>query len=162
MQNAYQLYQVSVPSFVVITDVSADDAAEPEFIISNEATGKHFSANRLTVQFLDAVKRTGSLRAAAAEVGLLEPHFKAVMAQLRKAGVVIELGQTAEAPAPKAPVESKLISLRSDLINAAPLARRLDPLGRFLFSGIGYVAWFVAVLAAVTQLIENSDKVLFS
>ena len=162
MQNAYQLYQVSVPSFVVITDVSADDAVEPEFIISNEATGKHFSANRLTVQFLDAVKRTGSLRAAAAEVGLLEPHFKAVLAQLRKAGVVIELGQTAEAPAPKAPVESKLISLRSDLINAAPLARRLDPLGRFLFSGIGYVAWFVAVLAAVTQLIENSDKVLFS
>ncbi|MBM7070298.1 hypothetical protein [Actibacterium sp. 188UL27-1] len=162
MESSNDTWQIAVPGFVTITDVTADGAAEPEFVISNEATGKYFRANRATVQFLDALKRFGSIDAAAAETGLLPPHVTGMMEQLRSAGIVIETGQTRQALAPKAPLEGKLISLRRDLMNAGPLTRRLEPLGRFLFSPPGYLAWSIAVIASLTQLIQNRDKVLYS
>ncbi|MEL7212139.1 MAG: hypothetical protein AAGK92_05715 [Pseudomonadota bacterium] len=162
MASDETISQLSVPVFVTVTDVTPPGATEPEFVISNDATGKHFRANRATVQFLDALKRLGSVQAAANEVGLLPQHVTSMMGQLRGAGVVIERGVTTPAAKPKAPIEGKLISLRSDLINAAPLVRRLEGLGRVLFSPAGYLAWFVLMIATVTQLLSNSDKVFYS
>ena len=154
--------QFFVPTFVTITEVTETGATDPEFVISNEATGKYFTADRATVLFLEAINRTKSVTAALRDVPMIETQVKPLLGKLRNAGVLVQAGDTVRAPAPKSPIEGKLISLRRDLINAAGAARLFAPLGRFLFSPVGYMAWVIAIFATLAQLITNSDKVLYS
>ena len=150
---------VRVPAFVTIVDVSQNADAERIFVVSNEDTGKHFEANEVTVRFIDALRVTGSFSISAAKAGIQSQHGKTLLAQLTKHGVVTVLGETlAETIAPKAPIESKLVSTRWDLLNIRPLTDRLSFLGRFAFSRFGVAIWTVFVLTMLFELLTNREK----
>jgi putative peptide zinc metalloprotease protein len=161
-ETAAAARQLAIPPFVTITDVTPAGQHDPEFVICNEATGKYFKANRATVQFIDALRRTGSVQTALSDAGIMALHADALIKPLVASGVLTESGKTAQTPAPKPPVEGKLISLRFDVLNAAPVANAFGWLGRALFSPLGYLAWGLGLIAAAYQLIENADKIGYS
>ncbi|MFK7752889.1 MAG: hypothetical protein AB8B51_10085 [Sedimentitalea sp.] len=109
----------AAPGFVTITDVTQPGAQEPEFVIANEATGKYFGANQSAVQLFIALKETGSAHAAIAKCRLPEAMGHRLIERFLKSGVIVRPGQT-ETPdkAQSTPIESRLISLRWDLVNA--------------------------------------------
>lgn len=150
-----------LPSFVSIVEVTADRATEREFVVTNEATGQHFSADLTTVEFLEALRRSGSVEAAATEARILKPHADALVAQLQSQGIVGD-GSPVEATKRKAPVEGKLISFRLDLFDASGVARRLEWLGRAMYSVPGLAVWAVVTVAALLALFNNGDKVAAS
>lgn len=148
-----------VPPFISINDVTPTGATEPEYVLTNEATGKFYKVNRATVQFLDGLKRTGSVATALEHAQISPALANGVLTPLIQAGVLVSPGETNSTPAPKAPIESKLISLRADLWNAGPLVASVGALGRLMYSPLGYLAWGVAIIAAIFQLVTNAEKV---
>lgn len=162
VQNDFAQRRLEVPPFVKVHDVTPPGAAEPEFVLSNEATGKIYKANRPTVQFLDALRRTGSVGQAFHDAQIQDSFKSGLIGPLLQAGFLIEPGTTAKAPKPKAPLESKLVSLRADLIDAGPVAAAFSWLGRALFSPVGYFCWALAAVTAIFQLLANAEKVSLS
>lgn len=156
------MLDLSVPPFITISDVTQDDATEREYVLTNEATGKFFKLNQATVQFLDCLKRTGSVDASLDEVKVLPQLREGFLAPLLASGVLVEVGKTRQSSKPNTPMESKLISLRADLLDIAPLTRSLSWLGRLLYSPLGYMAWAMAVISALYQLIVEANKVALS
>lgn len=148
-----------VPPFISINDVTPAGVVEPEYVLTNEATGKFYKVNRATVQFLDGLRRTGSVPAALQQAQISPALANGFLAPLLQAGVLVVPGETQSAPAPKAPLEGKLISLRADLWNAGPFVASVGVLGRLLYGPLGYLAWGLAVIAAIYNLITHADKV---
>lgn len=155
-------HQLEVPPFVTFHDVTRAGATEPEFVLTNDATGKYFTANRSTVHFIEALRQTGSVGAAFARAEIEPTHRQNLVNSLMQAGIIVEKGSTKKAQAHRAPLESKLISLRFDLIDGASAARAFSGLGRAAFSGIGVFVWALSVIACGYQLVINSDKVAIS
>ena len=156
-------HDISVPGFVTVTDVSPPHAAEPEYVISNEATGRHFLANRATVQFFDALRQSGSVERALASAGISTDRGKLLLQNLLDHGVLTRPGETlAKAPAARSPVEGKMISVRWDLVDASALARRFAGLGRFFFSPVGYFFWLIAMGAMLFSLLVNREKAVLT
>ncbi|MGR3484770.1 MAG: hypothetical protein ACU0BF_05455 [Paracoccaceae bacterium] len=147
-----------VPPFVTVTPLSEASRGDDAFVVSNAATGRHFRANRATVALIEALR--GGIRpgAALARAGIDADLGQAILGRLVRTGVAVERGRTQAAPPPKAPPESHLISMRADLFDAAPLARRLDAVGRALFSRWGGVAWALAVVAGCATLAANPER----
>jgi hypothetical protein len=148
-----------LPPFISINDVTPTGASEVEFVLTNEATGKFYKVNRATVQFLESLKKTGSVHKALSDAQIPTTLQDGLIAPLVQAGVLVTPGETHLAPAPKAPIEGKLISMRADLLDIQPLTHALDWLGRILYSPLGYLAWAIAVITTVFQLLINADKV---
>lgn len=149
---------LSVPPFVVVTYVGVDLGADP-YTVSNEVSGKQFSANAPTVAFLEAVRATGSYRAALKAAGMSAPAGEQLLAQLIRFGVVVSRGQTnRDAPAPVTPLESRAIMIRFDLLDAAWMAARFRTLGRLLFGPFGFALWLGLGLAALVGVLLNGDK----
>ena len=118
---------LSVPPFVTIIQVAGpreQSGSEPEFVVPNGATGRHFAADAATVRLLEAVQR-----------GKGVPDWAMPLVErLRREGVLVRPGETEAAAAPRrAPVDGRLVSAQVVLVDAAGLARALDPLGRVLF-----------------------------
>lgn len=158
--SATDVLDVSVPSFVTITDVTQPGAAEPEYVISNEATGRYFLANRVTVQFFEALRQTGSLPQALASAAIDQERAKVLIQQLLDQGVLTKPGQTNAKPQiAQAPIEGKLISIRWDLVDSSAVAARLNGVGRFLFGPLGYFVWLIAMGVMLFQLLINREKV---
>ncbi len=151
------------PGFVTFTDVTPKGALEQEYVISNEATGKFFLANRATVQFFVHLKESGSVKQAFASAGIPAQRGEDLVKRLVQAGLLVRPGQTlSEADKKTAPLESKLISLRWDFIDASGLTDRLGWVGRILYSPLGYLCWVGIIFAAINALLENSEKLVLS
>lgn len=149
-----------VPAFVNIVDISNAEDLQRSFVVSNEATGRYFEANETTVRFLDELRTTGSIAKSAARAGILPQHSKTLVTQLIKHGVVTQPGSTLSDPnGPSAPVESKLVSIRWDLLDVRRLADRLSSVGRFTYSRLGVATWAVFVFVMVFELLGNREKV---
>ncbi len=147
------------PGFVTFTDVTPPGADELEFVIANEATGKFFLANRATVQFFSIVKETGSVPVALAKAGIPAQQGENLVKRLVQSGLLVRSGETqSEADLKKTPIESKLVSLRWDLIDASRVTDAFGWLGRILYSPIGYLAWFATMVLMVQALFANSEK----
>jgi hypothetical protein len=154
---------IRVPSLIKISEVPGATAGETEFIVTNEATGRFFRSNQVAVQFLDALRRSGDTKAAAASAGLVPAHADTLLRQFKQFGIATEAGRTdADATPAKGPLEGKLISLRFDLVDAARSAKRYEWLGRILYSTPAYVIWALAILATLVTLFRNGDKVMLS
>lgn len=152
--------QVHVPGFVTITEVTEDGAATPEYVLSNEATGRHFSANRTTVAFFDALRARGHVAQAMADCGLPEPVAANLLKRMFDHGLVVRTGETIATPAKaKSPLETKMVSLRFDMLNIAPAVDAVRWIGRTAFSLSGAIAWGLAVSAMLFQLLVNPEKV---
>lgn len=147
---------------MTIANVSAPGSETPEFVISNEATGRYFGADLATVRFVDALRRTGDAGVAAGEAQIQRPHAEALVQKFNAHGIVTGLPGGGAAPAPRGPMEGRLISFRTDLFDASGVARRYAWLGRALFSGPGFVIWLVLLIAALVALARNGDKVTLS
>lgn len=154
--------EIFAPSFVVITETTPDGRSEPEFVISNEATGKYFSANRATVQFFSALKETGQVNAALLRAGISTEQGEQLIKGMLQTGILVRAGQTMSSGPVKAPLESKAISIRWDMLDSRTLVDRFSVLGRMLFSSFGYFIWGLAVLVTLFELLTNRDKVWFS
>ena len=48
-----------VPGYITIVDVTQSNSSDAEFVISNEASGKHFMANEATANFITALRDYG-------------------------------------------------------------------------------------------------------
>ncbi|RLJ59550.1 hypothetical protein BCF46_1701 [Litoreibacter meonggei] len=154
-----QYARLVAPGFVTFTDVTPVGADELEFVISNEATGKFFLANRSTVQFFSLVKETGSVPHALAKAGIPSQQGDALVKRLVQSGLLVRSGETqSEADLKAAPIESKLISMRWDLVDASRITDILGWLGRLLYSPVGYLAWCGAMIAMVQALLANTEK----
>ncbi|MEM9582353.1 MAG: hypothetical protein AAGA08_04490 [Pseudomonadota bacterium] len=151
--------RLAAPGFVTFTDVTPPGSDELEFVITNEATGKYFLANRATVQFFSIVKETGSVPVALAKAGIPAQQGENLVKRLVQSGLLVRSGETqSEAEKKKTPIESKLVSMRWDLIDAGRATDALGWLGRLLFSPLGCLAWFATMLIMVQQLFANSEK----
>jgi hypothetical protein len=149
---------LSIPPFVVVTHVGADTGAEA-YTISNEVSGKHFTANAATVEFLEALRTTGSFTRALHATGLPESTAQTLLAQFIRFGVAVVPGTTQRDAAPAvAPLESRAIMIRFDLMDASRVAARFAGLGRFAFGAWGFLVWAVLGAAALTSVALNTDK----
>ena len=156
------LVTLSLPSFVVITRVEDAQGTGSDYVVSNEATGRYFLANQATVSLLDGLRRTGNLAQALYEAGIGQADGKAILEQLMRYGVVVQRGVTHQAQAPKAPLESKLISLRFDMIDAASFTRKIAWLGQIAYSRAGFFIWLLTVTAMGYLLLVNGEKARFA
>ncbi|MEL6995596.1 MAG: hypothetical protein AAGK67_13270 [Pseudomonadota bacterium] len=153
----------TIPPFVAITDVSFEDAEDAEYVISNEATGRYFSANRETVTFLQVLKDNGSVPVALHYAGIPEEQGKRLLQQLVDSGVLVQAGATqAKAPSNKAPLESKLVMTRWDILDVRNLTSRFAGLGRLLYSPVGYFLWGLAMAAMAFALLTNREKLILT
>ncbi len=151
--------QPFAPSFVTITDVSLPNAKDREYVISNEATGRHFLANEVTVHFFETLRLTGSIPRALQQSSIDAERGKALVQQLLEHGVLVRRGETLAKPAvSQAPIEGKLISMRWDLIDSSAVTERFASLGRFLFSPFGYIVWAGLMAVMLFQLLVNREK----
>lgn len=147
------------PGFITFTEVTPPDAEELEFVITNEATGKYFLANRSTVQFFSIVKDTGSVPVALAKAGIPPQQGEALVKRLVQSGLLVRKGETqSEADIKATPIESKLISLRWDIVDASKITDLFGWFGKIIYSPIGYLAWLGAMVAMVQSLLANSEK----
>ena len=147
-----------VPKHVTITDVSPK-TGEAAFVICNEASGRHFRANAAVVRFLTAVNGTGSVGSALRDAEIHPSQATALVDEMKRAGVLVERGSRAGlGDARKGPIEGRLISARFDILDAAPVLRRLDWLGRFAFSWPGALLWLAAIAAMLVLLVDNAEK----
>ncbi|MEM7472284.1 MAG: hypothetical protein AAF340_13125 [Pseudomonadota bacterium] len=153
---------IRIPSAITVHSVGASNSETAPFVITNEATGQHFSADMKTVRFLDAIRQSGDVAAAAVRTGLPIDHATFLVQNFAKRGIVtgVDLGEDAKAPT--GPLEGKLISFKADLANAAGLARRLSWIGRLAFSLPAAVIWGVLMLYTLSVFLTNSDKVTTS
>lgn len=149
---------VRVPHFITVTNVTPKGGDSPEFVISNEATGRYFMANTATVQFFTALKTHRSVPAAMQAAGL-DPQIAAgLVKRLMDHGLLIRAGDTQTPAAPKAPIEGKLISARWDMVDVSGLARRLSWVGRLAYSRLGAALWLLAMTVMAFQLLSHRDK----
>ena len=96
---------LSVPPFVTVTHVGETTGAEA-YPISNEASGKHFTANAATVAFLESLRSTGSSTAATRAAGLRQEAAEALLGQFMRFGVAVQKGVTnTDSPRPSQPLE---------------------------------------------------------
>lgn len=153
---------IRISSAVSVHNVGATSGAEKPFVITNEATGQHFSADATTVRFLDALRQTGDGAIAAQRAGLAAEHAALLVKNFAKRGIAAGIGISEDGKASSGPIEGKLISVKADLANAAPLARRLSWLGRLAYSLPAAILWGALVLFAIATFLANGDKVTTS
>lgn len=160
LENTGAIY---APVFVTVTDVTEAPDAEPEYVICNEATGRYFLANRSTVHFYTLLKEKGSLQSAIQGSGVPEAAVDGLVKRLIESGLLARVGETQQSSEkPKAPIESKLISMRWDIFDVAGITRRLSGLARFAYSTPGYVLWGIAMLLMAFQLLTHREKALLT
>ncbi len=151
-----------VQKFVTVVSVG-EEKGEARFVVTNEATGRHFSANRTSVNHLESLRRFGDPTRAAREARLDPADAARLLGTLVKHGVVVAPGSTKadETPA-KGPVEGRLIAIKKDLFDVGGLARRLNPVGRFLFSWPATVLWVILMIVAGVDLIRSADRLVLA
>ena len=161
MQAADQK-QLCVPPFVTITHVGVHTGAGA-YTICNETSGRYFAANAATVTFLEALNRTGSVSRALSRSGIAKAHGDHLIEQMMRFGVLVERGHTRrDTNRPKAPIESRAISVRMDLVDAANVTARLRFVGRLMYSKLGLMLWLTVLGTAVVAFLRNQDKVTFA
>ena len=153
---------IRISSAITVHAIGATNSDEAGFVITNEATGQHFSADASTVRFLEALRQSGDAGLAAARAGIQIEHAATLVQHFAKRGIAagVDVGDTSKAPS--GPIEGKLISVKADLANAAGLARRLSWLGRIAYSLPAAILWGTLVLFAIATFLANGDKVTTS
>ncbi len=151
-----------LPTFITITRVDDTHGTGSDYVVSNEATGRYFLANQATVTLLDVLRRTGNLASALQEAGVNQADGKVILEQLVRYGVVVQRGVTHHVQSPKAPLESKIISMRFDMIDAARFVRKIAWLGKLTYSWVGFCIWLLAVTTMTYLLLVNGEKARFA
>ena len=59
---------IRVSNAITITDLKTSDTAR--YVVTNEATGRHFAADAVAIRFLDGLRASGTVTAAAARAGI--------------------------------------------------------------------------------------------
>ncbi len=134
--------------------ITATDAGESGsgYVVSNLAAATSFLADQQTVDFVEAIDQHGDPSVAAQMLGLDQFHAEQLLNQLVAAGVLVELGTTAQPAKPKKPVETRLIFFRLDLLDIGPMVRALLPLLRLPFSTLGFILWAGLIFLAAAAL----------
>ncbi|MEO9826880.1 MAG: hypothetical protein ABJF50_20965 [Paracoccaceae bacterium] len=153
---------IRISSAVSVHNLGATRGAERPFVITNEATGQHFSADATTVRFLDALRQSGDAGRAAQRANLSAENAAQLVQHFARRGIAAGVETGDDGKAPGGPIEGKLISVKADLANAAALARRLSWLGRIAYSLPAAVIWGALVLFAIATFLTNGDKVTTS
>ncbi|MCY4179523.1 MAG: hypothetical protein OXD48_04490, partial [Litoreibacter sp.] len=146
---------IRVSSAIAITDLGASKPASARYVVTNEATGRHFSADPGAVAFLETLRRTGSVEASAVSAGIAPAQAGQLLGILARNGVVAGDGLDADKSGTRQPIEGKIISLKFDLLDASRLARRLTWLGRILFSAPMALVWAGLLLLALAVFLNN-------
>ena len=151
-----------VPPFVTVTNIGRRTLDGDDYVVANEATGQYFLANQSTVALMDSINRAGSIVAGVHAARMNPEVGKVIVEKLVRFGVLVQRGTTHQEKAVKAPIESKMISLRFDLIDGAALTRQLEWVGRIAYSKFGLFCWLLAVVAMMYFLLTNGDKAAFA
>jgi hypothetical protein len=153
---------IRISSAISVHNVGTANSPETRFVITNEATGQHFSADASTVRFLDALRSYGDVGQAALRANISSNHAAGLAQNFVKRGIAAGIDLGDEGKAPSGPIEGKLISVKADLANAAGVARRLSWLGRLAFSLPAALIWGALVLFAIATFLQSGDKVTTS
>ena len=153
---------IRVSSTVVITDLGVYGGHKSRYVVTNEATGRHFSADARAVRFLESLRADGSVQNAIRRSEMSPPHAARLVETFARNGLIAGADFDVSTADAKQPLEGKLISLRFDLANAARLARRLSWIGDVMFSVPMALVWGVLVLLAVAVFLNNSAQVTAS
>ncbi|MEL7151871.1 MAG: hypothetical protein AAGK71_14130 [Pseudomonadota bacterium] len=153
---------IRVSSAVVITDLGVSHGHEARYVVTNEATGRHFSADARALQFLESLRADGSVQNAIRRSNTSPPHAARLVETFARNGLIAGADLDVAAADAKQPLEGKLISLRFDLANAARLARRLSWVGHLMFSVPMALVWGALVLLALAVFLNNSGQVTAS
>ena len=149
-----------VPSFVTINNVSDPGSAEREFVVSNEVTGRNFLANAATVRLCEALREFGRVDIAMQQAALSPRDAGSLMKRLIENGMAVRSGETrADSQKTQAPIDSRMIMIRWDLLDIRKLTERLRRLGRFAYGPAGYTIWAIAMMAMIFFLLDNREKV---
>ncbi len=147
-----------VQTFVTVVPVGLRDGMD-SYVITNEVTGRHFSANKPSVAFLEALKRHRDPIRSAVEAGLTPQEGARLLESYLQHGLVVDPGKTrASGSAAKGPIEGRLVSIRQDLFDIGPLTRSLGWLGRWLYSWPAALVWAILVLLALSDLMRSADR----
>lgn len=147
---------------MTVTNIGRRTSDGDDYVVANEATGRYFLANQSTVALMDSINRTGSVPVGMHAAKTNPVIGKAIVEKLVRFGVLVQRGSTHQEKAVKAPIESKMISLRFDLIDGATFTRKLEWLGRAAFSKVGLFLWLLAVVAMLYFLLTNGEKATFA
>ncbi len=153
------LKRVRISSAVTIYDLGTETEPTRRFVVTNEATGQHFSADISTVRFLEALRSHGNAALAAQRAEIAPGQANALLAQLSRRGIALGLETDQGESGAAQPIEGKLISVKADLMDASRLAARLSWLGRLAFTIPAGVIWAMLVLFAIAQFLANGDKI---
>ena len=153
---------IRISSAVSVHNLGTVRGAEKPFVITNEATGQHFSADAATVRFLDALRQSGDGALAAQRANIAPEHAARLVQNFARRGIAAGVDTGDDNKAASGPIEGKLISVKADLANAAALARRLSWLGRLAYSLPAAIIWGALVLFAIATYLANGDKVTTS
>lgn len=144
---------------ITATDAGADGAG---YVVSNLASATSFLVDQRTVDFIDAVDRSGDPAHAMQMVGLDKAQAEQLLTQLMAAGVLVEAGATAQPAKPKKPFETRLIFFRLDLLDIGPMVRWLSPMLRIPFSTLGFAIWIGLILMAIATLTREPKGLMIA
>ncbi|MEL6170170.1 MAG: hypothetical protein AAFR35_15900 [Pseudomonadota bacterium] len=157
--NGSEMKGIRISDAITVTDLARGSGEAGPFVVTNEATGRHFSANAATIRLIDQLRRHGNLGHAAFAAGITNDHAGRLIHQLIRSGIASAPRHEIAKDAPMQPFEGKLISVRFDLANVARLARKLGWIGHLLFSVPAVLVWVALVAYALSQLLGNPDAV---
>ena len=109
------LFRVS--SAVTVTALK-NQSSRNRFVVTNEATGRHFAVDHASVLILESLRQHGNLHRAALDAGVSVEQTAQLAEQLAKYGIVTNGGGQATSAVQRQPIEGNLVSFRADLANA--------------------------------------------
>jgi len=126
----------------------SDNVEEETYLVSNDAAGTVFLADRQVVDVLERMDGRTPVGAIAHDLGIDEGEMGRIIQLLLSGALIIVPGATQTVPPPAKPVETRLIFFRFDLMDAGPITRFVAPVLGALYSRLGFLAWCALILTA--------------
>lgn len=135
----------------------SDNMAEETYLVSNDAAGTVFLADRRVVDVLERMDGRTPVGAIAQGLSIDEGEMGRIIQLLLSGSLIIIPGATQTVPPPAKPVETRLIFFRLDLMDAGPITRFVAPVLGALYSPIGFLAWCALILTAAVGLAAEPE-----
>ena len=135
----------------------SDNVTEETYLISNDASGAVFLADRQVVDVLERMDGRTPVGAIAHDLAINEGEMGRIIQLLLSGALIIIPGATQTVPPPAKPVETRLIFFRLDLMDAGPITRFVAPVLGALYSPIGVLLWLALIITAAVGLAAEPE-----
>lgn len=135
----------------------SDNTNEETYLVSNDAAGTVFLAERPVVDVLERMDGRAPVGAIAHDLGMDEGEMGRIVQLLLSGALIIVPGATQSMPTPPKPPEMRLIFFKLDLLDAGPFTRFVAPVLGALYSLPGVLAWCALIITAAVGLAAEPE-----